>query len=86
MNETPRSTKLSSNIGGMAASATTGGYSQGLQFAATKGGSKPGSSKDLRGGDAAKGGYKQGPAFAASAGGDKPGSHKDLRGGNATTK
>ena len=84
MKVTPKSTKLSSNIGGMAASATAGGYNQGLQFAATTGGDKPGESKDLRGGNAASTtGYNQGAEFAAQAGGDKPGTQKDLRGGNA---
>lgn len=75
----------SSNVGGRSATATPGGYNQGASFAASTGGSKPGSHKDLRGGNAAKGEYNQGPTVTATSGGAKPGSHKDLRGGNAKT-
>jgi hypothetical protein len=87
MNVTPKSTKLSSSIGGAGSSATAGGYNQGLQFAASKG-SQAGegmiTKKDLRGNNAnSTTGYNQGAQFAASTGGEKPGTQKDLRGGNS---
>lgn len=75
----------SSNVGGRSATATPGGYNQGAQFGAKTGGSKPGTGKDLRGGNAKSGEYNQGPTVAATSGGTKPGTHKDLRGGSATT-
>lgn len=76
----------SSNIGGRSGSATSGGYNQGAAFAASTGGSKPGSQDDLRGRMPSSGGYAQAPTVVATTGGDKPGSHKDLRGGNAKSK
>lgn len=53
----------SSNIGGAGSSSKSGGYNQGLQFAATSGGGNQGvqnTGKDVRGGSAGKGCYNQG--------------------------
>lgn len=42
------------------------GYNQGNQIAGSTGGDKPGSQRDLRGGNSKSGGYNQGNQFSAS--------------------
>lgn len=74
--------KSGGSVGGRSASAQSGGYNQGLQFAASHKSGNGGSGGDVRGGNAnASSGYNQGAQFAAQAGGDKPGTQRDLRGG-----